>query len=245
MRAIARVRSVAAASSQRGSQPKSCGRPQRLVIESLQRHDLLRVDPAGWQQALAHLAPIAARPHVREWACRGWPVIVRRYAPGEAPDLIPVAISLPAPARRPGVALALPLSCIVERLPAVAVSACCSQAPAAWRDTLQSLLAIGERCGSAPAVFGSLMWQTLTGLSYLHERSDVDLLWRVTRREQARELVHAIASCARNSPMRIDGELLLPDGAGIQWREWDSAGEVIVRTLHRAESRAADQLFRS
>jgi phosphoribosyl-dephospho-CoA transferase len=213
------------------------------VIESLQRHDLLRVDSVGWQQALAHLPHIAARPHVREWASRGWPVIVRRYAPGDAADLIPVAISLPPPAGKPGVALALPVSSIVERLPAVAVSACRRQAPAAWRETLQSLLAIGERCGSAPAVFGSLLWQMLTGLTYLHERSDVDLLWRVTRAEQAQELVRLIAGCARSSPMRIDGELLLPDGAGMQWREWDGAEEVIVRTLHRVERRAANSFF--
>jgi phosphoribosyl-dephospho-CoA transferase len=214
------------------------------VMDRLQRHDLLRVDPAGWQLALACRPGIAIRPHVADWARRGWPVIVRRYAPGEAADLIPVAISLPAPAAKPGVALALHPSHILERMPAVAVSGCTAQAPAAWRETLQSLLAIAQRCGSAPAVYGSLLWQTLTGLTYLHERSDVDLLWRVTRHEQAQELVRSIARCALNSPMRIDGELLLPDGAGIQWREWQGgADELIVRTLHRAERRASDQLF--
>jgi phosphoribosyl-dephospho-CoA transferase len=213
------------------------------VIENLQRHDLLRVDPAGWQQALTQAPQIAARPHVREWATRGWPVIVRRYASGEATDLIPVAISLPPPASKPGVALALPAGCILERLPAVALSDCNDQAPAAWRETLQSLLETGERCASTPAVFGSLLWQKLTGLTYLHERSDVDLLWRVAALEQAQQLVRLIASCARHSPMRIDGELLLPDGAGLHWREWDSADEVIVRTLRRAERRARNSFF--
>jgi phosphoribosyl-dephospho-CoA transferase len=214
------------------------------VIETLRRHDLLRVDPGGWLRALAPRPEVAMRPYVSDWVERGWPVIVRRYAGDEARDLVPVAISLPPPADKPGVALALRPSDILEHLPALALSACIAQAPAAWRETLQSLLEIAQRCGTVAWVFGSLLWQTLTGLTYLHEGSDVDLLWRVMHREQAQELVRAVARCALTSPVRIDGELLFPDGAGIHWREWQrGADEVIVRTLHRVERRASDRLL--
>jgi phosphoribosyl-dephospho-CoA transferase len=214
------------------------------VIETLRRHDLLRIDPAGWQRVLAQQPELATRPYVSDWAERGWPVIVRRYANDEAADLIPVAISVPPPAAKPGIALALRASDILERMPAVALSACIGQAPAAWRETLQSLIALAERCGTAACVFGSLLWQTLTGLTYLHAGSDVDLLWAVMRREQAQDLACGIARCALTSAMRIDGELLLPDGAGIHWREWQGgADEVLVRTLHRVERRAVGQLL--
>jgi phosphoribosyl-dephospho-CoA transferase len=213
------------------------------VIESLQRHALLRVTTLGWQRALARSPALASRPYVPEWAGRGWPVIVRRYLPEDAAGLIPVAIPLPPQAGKPGATLQLQPEEIHAPLPPVALSACLDAAPVAWRETLHSLLASSERCGCAPAVFGSLLWQMLTGLTYLHERSDLDLLWRVTRHEQAEELVRSIARCARKCPMRIDGELVLPDGAGVHWREWDGAAEVLVRTLHRVERRRTDQLF--
>jgi phosphoribosyl-dephospho-CoA transferase len=213
------------------------------VIDSLQRHQLLRVRPDGWQRALGLHPEIAAREHVADWVSRGWPVMVRRYLPADQPELIPVAISLPPSSARSGIALQLLPQDIGQRLPAVSLRECVELAPAAWTETLKSLLELGERLNAPPAVFGSLLWQKLTGLSYLHERSDLDLIWRVTQSQQGLALARAMAAIAAHSPMAIDGEFLLPDGAGVQWREFlDGAQEVIVKTLHRAESRAFETL---
>jgi phosphoribosyl-dephospho-CoA transferase len=213
------------------------------VIDSLQRHELLCVRPQGWQRALALRPEIAAREHVAEWVSRGWPVMVRRYLPADRPELIPVAISLPPSSARSGIALQLLPQDIGQRLPAVSLKECVELVPAPWRQTLKSLLELGERLDAPPAVFGSLLWQKLTGLNYLHARSDLDLTWRVKHSQQAMALAHALAAIAEHGPMALDGEFLLSDGAGVQWREFLNGGqEVIVKTLHRAESRAFETL---
>jgi phosphoribosyl-dephospho-CoA transferase len=213
------------------------------VIDSLQRHELLCVRPEGWRRALALCPEIAAREHVADWVSRGWPVMVRRFLPADQPELIPVAISLPPSSARSGIALQLLPQDIGQRLPAVPLKECVELAPAPWRQALRSLLDLGERLDAPPAVFGSLLWQKLTGLSYLHECSDLDLIWRVKHSRQALALAHAMAVIAAHSPMALDGEFLLPDGAGVQWREFlDGAQQVIVKTLHRAESRAFETL---
>jgi phosphoribosyl-dephospho-CoA transferase len=219
------------------------------VIETLQRHDLLRLDPLVWQRTLESRADLSARPHVSDWARRGWPVIVRRALPSELADadrldLIPVAIALPLPEGKPGVALRLPASGVQQRLPALSLRACCGVAPRSWWPTLQAVLGVGAGLRLEPCVFGSLLWQTLTGMSYLHERSDLDLIWRVSERQQALRLCRALADVGAASALRIDGELLLPDGSSVQWRELlRCPSEVIVKTRSRVECRPWAQLF--
>jgi phosphoribosyl-dephospho-CoA transferase len=213
---------------------------------ALQRHDLLRVEPVAWPRALERSAAAGEHAHalVREWASHRWPVMVRRYRPGDAPDLIPVAIALPPEAVKTGVALQLHADEVRERLAPIALRDCVEVAPRAWREALHALPGmVGDQPGM-PSVFGSLLWQSVTGRSYLHEGSDLDLLWRVVDAAQARALAHSIQQCAATSPMRIDGEFVLADGAGVHWREWlDGSEEVIVKTLHRVESRRLSQLF--
>jgi phosphoribosyl-dephospho-CoA transferase len=244
MDAIVPVNSTVVASSRPAWRPKSCDR-QRAVIEALRRHDLLLVETDAWPRALERTAGIPARPDLRGWASRGWPVMVRRYQPGEAADLIPVAIALPREAgKKPGVTLQLRAAEVRERLKPVALADCVDVAPPAWRESLQCVLDLGSRLRVLPSVFGSLLWQRMTGLTYLHEGSDLDLLWQVTRAGQARSLACSIEQCVAGGTLRIDGEFVLPDGAGVHWREWlDGGDEVIVKTLHGAHSRARSQLF--
>jgi|HubBroStandDraft_1064217.scaffolds.fasta_scaffold57475_3 phosphoribosyl-dephospho-CoA transferase len=214
------------------------------MIDGLQRHDLLRVDPAGWRRALEHIPDVASRPWVSGWAERGWPVIVRRYQREDAADLIPVAVCLPPACARPGRALQLKSEDVRERLPPVDLSACADAAPLHWRDTLRSLLAIGDQIQVRPSVFGSLLWQTLTGLNFLSADSDLDLIWRVARPQQALSLARSLAACTEASPMRIDGEFMLPSGAAVHWREWlDEPEEVIVKSMRRVDRCARERVF--
>lgn len=215
-----------------------------IETQRLRRHDLLRLSPAGWQSALAHCRAPALRPWVREWASHDWPVIVRRYAPDDVSERIPVAIPLSPGAGKPGAALQVDAREILQVLPPVTVSACVAAAPVTWQASLRLLQQLADQYKSDVAVFGSLLWQTMTGLTYLNADSDLDLLWRVARPEQARELAAAIARFASQASLRIDGEFLLPDGGGVQWREWlDGADEVIVKTLRGAQSREFEGLF--
>ena len=215
----------------------------------IRRHALLRIDPACWSRIIARAGDAAgtAETVLGRWAARGWPVIVRRYLPGEPHSATPVAVSLPPRPLRSGVTLRVLADEIEKADPALPLTAAVAQAPASWRRTMRMLAQIGEQCGCQPALCGSLLWQTLTGMTYLTARSDLDVCWQVGCERQAQSLVNELARIERSSPVRIDGELLLPDGAGVSWREFaersGDGDELLVKTLYAVTSRSRASLF--
>ncbi len=84
-------------------------------------------------------------------------------------------------------------------------------------------LVLGARHGVSPAAFGSLLWQYLTGLGYLSPRSDIDVLWPVPTVCDIGSLLVGITEAERLAPMRIDGEVVFPDGNAVNWRELRNA----------------------
>jgi len=210
----------------------------------LQRHDLLRIEPSAWAHALQTRSDLSSQPMIAAWAERGWPVIVRRYLPIDVPECVPVAISLPPTPNKSGAALQLLPTDAVARLPPVPIRAGLDCAPSGWILVLQQLIEIGSRYDSEAQLFGSVLWQHLTGMNYLRETSDLDLIWPVRDHAHAQSLARAITQCEADAPMRIDGEFVLPDGTAVNWRELQQdAQEIIVKTLHRIECRSARNLF--
>jgi phosphoribosyl-dephospho-CoA transferase len=201
------------------------------------RHDLLQVAPDVWASALAHRPSVAGLPLLQGWADRAWPVIVRRRADTENPDLVPVGVPLPPAAGKSRVALLLPPNGILQRLSPPLLRAVASVADPGWQCTIASLLALGARTGVEPSVFGSLLWQHQTGLTYLTSRSDLDVLWTIPADFDVLSLLSSIAAVQRAAPLRIDGEIIFPDGAAVNWCElWnayragDGAG-VLAKTM--------------
>ena len=189
---------------------------------------------------------LASVPYVAPWARRGWPVIVRRATNDDDPALVPVALPLPPAAGKLRLAVQLPPEAIRERLPPLTLRAAREAAPLSWEPVVTALLALAELAGVEPRVFGSLLWQRLTGLGYLAATSDLDLLWPVADAACADRLVQRLASIAAESPVRLDGEILLPDGGGVQWREWHGgAAEVLVKTSAGVRLQPRPTLFSS
>ncbi len=194
------------------------------------RHDLLHVAPDVWASALVHCPSLADLPLLGAWADRGWPVIVRRRAEAEDPDLVPVGVPLPPAAGKRRVALLLPPEGVLQCSSPPLLRAAARVADRGWRSTIVSLLALGARTGVEPSVFGSLLWQHLTGLTYLSPHSDLDVLWQVPGGFDVLSLVFSIAEIQRAAPLRIDGEVIFPDGTAVNWRElWNAR-----RTADRA-----------
>ena len=221
----------------------------------LRRHALLRVDPSSWPRVLERAGAQAV---LAQWAVQGWPLIVRRYLPDETRQVIPVAAPLPplptppAPStRRQGLSLQLFDGEVREVMDAVELPAALAAAPVAWRPVMRTLASLGEECGSAPLLYGSLLWQLLTGMPYVTARSDLDLSWRVHSLPQAQSLIAGLVRIERTSPMRLDGELVLPDGGSIAWREYADApadgdelqDELLVKTLQGVCARPRASLF--
>jgi phosphoribosyl-dephospho-CoA transferase len=187
------------------------------------RHDLVRVAPDAWASALADCPSAAETPLLRTWADKGWPAIIRRRAEREDPRLAPVGVPLPPAAGKRRVALLIPPDGVLGRSRPPLLRAAASVANSRWRSTIASILGLGERIGVEPSVFGGLMWQHQTGLTYLSPRSDLDLLWPVPAGFDVLSLVSGIAEIQSDAPMRIDGEIIFPDGGAVHWQELRNA----------------------
>ncbi|GJD81210.1 malonate decarboxylase holo-[acyl-carrier-protein] synthase [Methylobacterium gregans] len=207
------------------------------MADGFRRHDLVRVEASAFAHLLRGRPDLDGAPDVADWAVRGRPLIVRRYGPGEDRSLVPLGLPLPPAAGKRRIGLALPFPTLAP-LPAPTLAQARGSAPEAWQPTIEALLALGTANGLVPRPFGALLWQALTGLAYLAPTSDLDLLWPVT--EVPPGFLASLAQIAAAAPMRIDGEVILPDGAGIHWRELHEAGgAVLAKHRDRLEMRDA------
>ena len=224
-----------------------------LAGSPLRRHDLVAVAPADWSAALARSEAVAgvdeaARKLLADWAATGRPAIVRRRAEGEDASAVPLAVPLPPSHGKARVALSLPAWAAMTRVAPPAFAAVLAGAPPAWRAIGRAIADLGADVGIAPRAFGSLLWGALTGLDYLGPASDLDLLWPVTPATDLARLLAGLARIDGLGIVPIDGEILLPDGAGVQWRELDRAlrepgGRVLAKAADGVSLRRADALF--
>ena len=84
----------------------------------------------------------------------------------------------------------------------------------------------------------------MTGLSYLTARSDLDLLWSISEERSIASLVKGLLRLDAEGPVRLDGELELPDGAAVNWRELAQNGnQLLVKTMNGVEVRTRASLF--
>ena len=180
------------------------------MVDGLSRHTLVTPSVSAWAAVMAARPDLAAEPLVAQWAAARRPLITRRPVQGDAPGTIPLGLPLPPSHGKRRIALTLRPGEICDIRPPPQLADAIGVAPAAWQNSIVRLL----RLDRLTRVFGSLAWQHLTGLTYLSESSDLDLLWR----RPTEALLVGIAAIALDAPMRIDGEILGAAG-GVQWRE--------------------------
>ena len=190
------------------------------MAEPLARHSMVRASASGWAAVMNRYPELASEPIVAGWASAGRPLIVRRPACSDVAGMIPLGLPLPPSHGKRRIAVSLALTDIVASAPPPRLADAAAAAPAHWRATIDLLLQLLPETRT----FGSLAWQHLTGLRYLTDGSDLDLLWTLSSAEQARVLPPEIAEIARQAPMRLDGEIVGPAG-GVQWRELTGTDE--------------------
>jgi phosphoribosyl-dephospho-CoA transferase len=186
----------------------------------LTRHTLVWIASSQRQRMLAHAQDEASRNALRRWFAADWPLIVRR------PDLNAsahtIALGLPLPPRQGRRRLGFEVhACAVERSsPPITVAEAAPKLPPRWAQSLGVLAGEAQRSGVTLRVYGSVAWQALTRLEYLHADSDVDLLWQPRDLAQLEAMLAILQRWAARYGMHADGEFILPCGAAVAWREW-------------------------
>jgi phosphoribosyl-dephospho-CoA transferase len=203
----------------------------RRSNENRRRHDLVFVRPIAWRSFLATRGDLAEEALVAGWVDRGWPLVARRYAPDENSG-VPLGLPLPPSAGKRRIALLMDPADIVSSTRPPLLSAACRVAPAAWAPTLRTLDQVATRFGVEARVFGSLAWCLLTGSNYLSANSDLDFILSLPRPGEFARLIAELAAIDSTAPMRLDGEMVRDDGAGVHWRELHSgARDVLAKAV--------------
>jgi phosphoribosyl-dephospho-CoA transferase len=215
------------------------------------RHELLRVAPRYWARTLATRPELAAVPLLASWADQGWPVVVRRRLVGEPTEMVPIGVPLPPSAGKQRIALTIEEEAVLERSPPPSLWTIRHAVDHNWTPTIRALVMLGARNAVTPAAFGSSLWQHRTGLRYLSPQSDLDVLWRAHEGYDISHLLAGIAAVERAAPMHIDGEIVFPNGAAVNWRELhralnqDRATEVLVKSIDDVHLVDVTQLLKS
>lgn len=202
----------------------------------LRRHDLVHL------RSGARIEGIVAAPEVSlaDWVAQGRPFIARRPSCGDQADRLPLGLPLPPAWGKARLALTVGPEAVVAIVPPPLLADAAAVALPAWGGWIGTLLtAFPEaRC------FGSLAWQHLTGLAYLSAGSDLDLLLPCASAHQADAAAGRLAAIAGEGGPPIDGELVAPSGAAVQWREWASAAaQVAVKTIDGVRLARRDEVF--
>lgn len=213
------------------------------MADPLSRHSLVWLDSVLCQPLKRRL-PAETWAIVADWLDRNRPAIVRRRTENDPEDTIPLGIPLPPHQGRQRIALQAPVSAVREIRPPLTLRQVILSAPAAWQAPLSELDARFTAEGLELRVFGSLAWQHITKESYLTARSDVDLLLRPQSRVPLERALAILTDWERQTTLRADGEVLLPDGAAVAWRELLRAQHsVLVKSAHAVMLRPAAELF--
>lgn len=203
--------------------------------ELLHRHAMVTLAPEAWATLMADRRDLAGDPLVAGWATSGYPLIVRRATCNDAADAIALGLPLPPSHGKRRIAVAMGREHIINAGPPPLLADVARDAPASWRACIDELVQLDP----LTRTFGSLAWQHLTGLRYVTDRSDLDLLWELHREVDLDILLAGIAAIALKASMRIDGEILGAAGA-VNWHELqtDGAGEILVKRRHDVQMMA-------
>lgn len=159
---------------------------------------------------------------LQHWISRGLPTIITRRQPDTDPEFVAAGLALPPGKGRRRIAFSVCTDAITALRPAPALRDIIPLAPPSWHACLDSLAADARAASIDFRVYGSFAWQFLTGLPYITNRSDIDLVWQPV---STADLYCGIAILRRReheSGLWLDGEIILPDGSAVAWREFDS-----------------------
>lgn len=190
-----------------------------LQAESVTRHDLAWIErdsPTGCFQCV----PGDLEAIVQDWVARGRPFVVTRRPPGLPPDYCALGLPLPLRLGKRRLALQITSSAIRRLGRPPALRQIVPAAPTRLQPALRDLDDLGRRQGVIFHTYGSFAWQFLTGEAYVTRDSDVDLLYRPRKQADLESAVAILAAWEDRWGIRADGEILLPDGDGMSWREW-------------------------
>lgn len=196
--------------------------------EFSRRHDWVYL-PEDWRRKLA--GPLAAEDEnaLARWTEKRRPLVVARRRENDAPGLVRLGLALPGK-KRICVAMVAEADGLRRRPPyfldIVEIAA------SFWHEPTRELAAMIARAAPETRVFGSLAWQFFAAdpaYAYVTPDSDIDLLLTPAHGGQAATWLTLLRNFESRWPApRLDGEIVLPQGAFVSWREFSTRPKKIL-----------------
>lgn len=183
----------------------------------LRRHDLVWLR-AGAEVDLAACSAAAAD-DVLAWRKAGRPLVCARSDDLPA-DRVRLGLTLPGTGERRRVSLVAARADVERGTPLPQLASLLDALPAAYRSSLHALAGQCTALGVTPRVYGSLLWQSLSGEPCLRTDSDLDLLFDIEHSGALHALLTLLQTT--DSPLRLDGEIRCGAQA-VAWRELAAA----------------------
>jgi phosphoribosyl-dephospho-CoA transferase len=195
--------------------------------------------PYVWPEVFDRYPWLARSDFVRDWATTGYPVISRRPGPEKnMAGQLPVGIPMPPSLGKQRLAFLVPDHCIADLALPLELGRILqrgkkrSEPLSRWHKNLFGLDRSMNSLGLQTRVYGSVMWQHLTDMTYMSDISDIDLLWAMTRDQCSilRPLLACIDQVDVLGSPRVDGEFIVENNA-VHWRELlcaDGVSEPVV-----------------
>ena len=184
----------------------------------MRRHDLVYLHASAAFETLYTDAGSPFWQAARDWIADGRPLVVARQ-PATAPGLL-LGLALPLLyGQRKRLSIEVERSSVVAVQPPLTISRCLPCLPAGAAGTLAELENRLDAGAVRIGVFGSLAWEILSGETYRHATSDIDLICDVASPAQFEVALAALQQAAAELPCWLDGEIRFPDGNAVAWRE--------------------------
>jgi phosphoribosyl-dephospho-CoA transferase len=195
------------------------------------RHRRVWLRPALGRADIAGCDDPAALDMLIDWTRQGRALVGRGALPQDTPGWIPLGLARREAGRRQRLALCVPASAVLRVEEPLSLAEVAPGLPPAMRGTALQLVRQASEIGVPLRVYGSAFWQHASGEPCLHDRSDLDLLAQPASADAARRWLAALAQTQAASTVRLDGEVELPSGEAVAWRELaGSTSQVLVKS---------------
>jgi phosphoribosyl-dephospho-CoA transferase len=184
------------------------------------------------------------------WAENDWPLIVRRQDAEMPMDMVALGLPLPpdlASGKKGRISFSAHRTEIMRSEPAIDVHEVRSALPVRWHHAHADLCRQFNAAQLELRVYGSLAMQASTGLPYLGEQSDIDLLFSPRNHRELKQGLALLADYAQRLP--LDGEIVFPSERAVAWKEWLQVNQssdnvyVLTKSMSSVALIRADELL--
>jgi phosphoribosyl-dephospho-CoA transferase len=191
--------------------------------ERLRRHSFAWITDSGSHSEFAESeTPQNDLLCLRNWVARGRPVIIRRPCLSENGKSVYLGLSLPPDPVKRRLPFRLPFSSLANVVEPPLWTEC-AEAFSESSQLVSPILSAVEAAKLRLQTFGSYAWQHYTGLSYVFQHSDIDLIVPINCRGDWRRF-RQLMSETQKTHHRVDLEIILDGDASFNWREFEAPG---------------------